>query len=846
MTHSTGTRMSKARPMANSTIRSARSMIPPLALKPRLSAFARSYEMSMDRAAAVRASTGRYVPSPARNHATPPNSTASAMRSATESRNAPRGPARPELRATVPSRMSGTPVALAPATTSRYHPPSRRRRKLRLCGDGRQSRRRRTLRAPATPVLDSARGRAQSRKGETALKVYPSAKIRNVVLVGHVGSGKTSLAEGLLFVTGAIPRMGRVEDGNTVSDFDPEEARRGISVSMSIAPFEHEDHKVNILDTPGYADFVGDVAAAFRVADLAVFVVSAVEGVEVQTEMAWRLAEQAKLPRAVFVNKLDRERASFARTLDDMKAKFGAGVAPLELPIGEEASFRGVVDLLTDTAVTYDGTTGKGAEGPVPDEMEGEEHTVHDALIEGIVVADDDLMERYLADESIEVKELEQALAKGIAEATVFPVLCGSGTKLIGVDRLASFVVHEGPAPASEDVDGAAPPVAFVFKTIADPYVGRVNLFKVLQGSIKTDASLVNNRTVSEERLHQLSVMRGKEQESTAEVPAGDIAAVAKLSDTSTGDVLGARGADVTVDAFEPPKPVLPVAIRPKSKSDADKLANALHRLLDEDPALRLERNPETKQTLLWGMGETHLSIARERLHRKLGVEVETDDVEVAYRETITGTAEAEGKYKKQTGGHGQFGVAFVRVEPQERGAGFVFVDEIVGGAIPPQFIPAVEKGIAEAMENGGVYGYPVVDVKVTCFDGKYHSVDSSEMSFKMAGSIGFKEAMAKANPILLEPISELVVTAPEQYQGDLMGDLNSKRGRIQGSGAVGHGEMEIVAQVPTSEILRYAIDLRSLTAGRGRFEMTHSHYDPVPAHLVDRIAKQRETAKAG
>ena len=679
------------------------------------------------------------------------------------------------------------------------------------------------------------------------MKVYPSAKIRNVALVGHGGSGKTSLAEALLFVTGAIPRMGRTEDGNTVSDFDPEEARRGISVSMAMAPFEHEDTKVNVLDTPGYADFVGDVAAAFRAADLAVFVVSAVEGVEVQTEMAWRMAEQAKLPRAVFVNKLDRERASFSRTLDDLKAKFGAGVAPLELPIGEEASFRGVVDLLTDTAVTYDGATGKGAEGPIPDDMEGEEHSVHDALVEGIVVADDDLMERYLADESIEVKELEQALAKGIAEATVFPVLCGSATKLIGVDRLASFIVHEGPPPVAADGgDGSAPPVAFVFKTIVDPYVGRVNLFKVLQGTIKADASLLNNRTVSEERLHQLGVMRGKEQESTNEVPAGDIAAVAKLNDTSTGDVLGARGANVEVDPFEPPKPVLPIAIRPKSKSDADKLANALHRLLDEDPALRLERNAETKQTLLWGIGETHLSIARERLHRKLGVEVETDDVEVAYRETITGTAEAEGKYKKQTGGHGQFGVAFVRVEPQERGAGFEFADEIVGGAIPRQFIPAVEKGIVEAMENGGVFGYPVVDVRVTCFDGKYHSVDSSEMSFKMAGSLGFKEAMAKASPILLEPISELVVTAPEQYQGDLMGDLNSKRGRIQGSGAVGHGEMEIVAQVPTSEVLRYAIDLRSITAGRGRFEISHSHYDPVPPHLVDRIAKQQETAKAG
>ena len=674
------------------------------------------------------------------------------------------------------------------------------------------------------------------------MKVYPSGKIRNVALVGHGGSGKTSLAEALLFVVGAIPRLGRVEDGNTVSDFDPEEARRGISVSMAIAPFEHDGHKVNLIDTPGYADFIGDVAAALRVADLAVFVVSAVEGVEVQTEMAWRMADQANVPRAVFVNKLDRERASFPRTLDDLKAKFGAGIAPLELPVGEEGSFRGVVDLLTDIAVTYEGEGGKGTEGSIPDEMEGEEHTVHDALVEGIVVADDDLMERYLGDESIDVKELEQALAKGIAEASVFPVLCGSASKLIGIDRLASFITHEGPAPAADD----GQPVAFVFKTIVDPYVGRVNLFKVLQGTIRTDATLVNGRNGSDERLHQLSVMRGKEQETTSEVSPGDIAAVAKLGDTTTGDVLGARGADFTVEPFEPPRPVLPTAIRPKSKADEDKLATALHRLLDDEPALRLERNSETKQTLLWGLGETHLSIALEKLHRKLGVEVETDDVKVAYRETITGTAEAEGKYKKQTGGHGQFGVAFVRVEPMERGAGFEFVDQIVGGAIPRQFIPAVEKGVAEAMENGGTYGYPVVDVKVTCYDGKYHSVDSSEMSFKMAGSLGFKEAMAKANPILLEPISELVVTAPEQYQGDLMGDLNSKRGRILGSAAVGNGEFEIVAQVPTSEVLQYSNNLRSITGGRGRFELRHDHYDPVPSHLLDRLAKQQEPARAG
>jgi elongation factor G len=665
-----------------------------------------------------------------------------------------------------------------------------------------------------------------------AAKTFPTEKIRNVALVGHGGSGKTSLAEALLFTAGAIPRLGKVEDGTTTTDFDPEEARRGISVSLALAPFEHDGHKVNLIDTPGYADFVSDVAAALRAADLAVFVVSAVEGVEVQTEIVWRMAEQLGLPRAVFVNKLDRERSSFSRTLDELKDKFGAGVAPLQLPIGDEAAFHGVVELLDDHAVHY--VDGKATEGPIPPEMEMEEHSIHDALIEGIVVGDDDLMERYLADETIPTAELAHALADGVASGAVFPVLCGSATKLIGVDRLASFITEEGPAPKPAAGDG--PPVAFVFKTIVDPYVGHVNLFKVLQGTVKADATLVNGRTVHEERLHQLSVMRGKEQEPVSEVPAGDIAAVAKLADTTTGDVLGARGADVEVDPFEPPAPVLAVAIRARSKSDEDKLANALHRLLDEDPALRLDRNAETHQTLLWGQGETHLGIAQERLHRKLGVEVETEEVKVAYRETITHEAEAEGKYKKQTGGHGQFGIAFLRVEPLERGAGFEFVDQIVGGAIPRQFIPAVEKGVHETMEQGGVYGYPVVDVKVTCFDGKYHSVDSSEMSFKMAGSIGFKEAMAKADPILLEPISELVVTAPEAHQGDIMGDLNSKRGRIQGSAAVGNGEVEVVALVPTSEVLRYTIDLRSMTGGRGRFTASHSHYDPMPTHLVEKV----------
>jgi elongation factor G len=673
-----------------------------------------------------------------------------------------------------------------------------------------------------------------------AAKTFPTEKIRNIALVGHGGAGKTSLAEALLFRAGVIARLGRVEDGGTVTDFDPEEARRRISVSLAMAPFEHDGHKVNVIDTPGYADFLSDVGAALRAADLAVFVVSAVEGVEVQTEAIWRLCDELALPRCVFVNKLDRERASFSRTLDQLKEKFGQGIAPLELPIGDEGDFRGVVDLLDDHAVLY--TDGTPTEGTIPPEMEMEEHSVHDALVEGIVIGDDDLMERYLADEAIPYPELAHALADGVATGTVFPVLCGSATKLIGVDRLAAFVCEEGPGPSAGD--GA--PVALVFKTIVDPYVGHVNLFKVLQGTVKTDATLVNGRTMHEEKLHSLSLMRGKEQEPVPEVPPGDIAAVAKLGGTTTGDVLGARGADLAVAPFAPPAPVLAVAIRAKSKGDEDKLANALHRLLDEDPALHLERNGETHQTLLWGQGETHLGIALERLARKLGVQVETDDVKVAYRETITSGAEAEGKYKKQTGGHGQFGVAFLRVEPLERGSGFEFVDQIVGGAIPRQFIPAVEKGVQEAMEQGGVFGFPVVDVRVTCFDGKYHSVDSSEMSFKMAGSIGFKEAMAKAAPILLEPVSELVVTAPESYQGDIMGDLNSKRGRIQGSASVGGGEVEIVAFVPTSEVLRYAIDLRSLTGGRGRFTMSHSHYDPVPAHLVDKVRGKLEPARAG
>ncbi len=685
----------------------------------------------------------------------------------------------------------------------------------------------------------------------------PSAKIRNVALVGHGGSGKTTLAEALLHCSGALNRPGRVEDGSTVSDFEPEEQKHGISISLALAPIWHEDVRINLLDTPGYADFVNEVEAALSVADLAVLVVSAVEGVEVQTEVAWRLAARRNLPRLIFVNKLDRERSDFEGTLEQLRNLFGAGIAPLELPIGHEASFSGVADLLTDTAITYD--SGTPVTGTVPDDMEELEHRVHEALVEGIVVADDTLMERYLEGDVPSPKELEAALAHGVAAGSVFPVVCGSATKEIGIDRLAAFIAEIGPSPlerpatrvraGSEEtevaVDPAGPPLARVFKTIADPYVGRISLLHVLSGTVKADSVLVNSRTHTEEKLHSLQLLRGKESEPIGEVQAGDIVAVPKLADVHTGDTLAPKNMPVIVDGTAPASPLLSIALRPRAKGDEDKLMTALHRLQEEDAALFVRREDETHQTILSGMGDTHLQIACERLHRKYGVDVETEAVKVPYRETITRQAEAEGKYKKQTGGHGQYGVCNLRLEPLERGSGFEFVDAIVGGAIPRQFIPAVEKGVQEAMGSGGHFGFPVVDVKVTCYDGKFHSVDSSEMSFKMAASLGFKEAVEAAGPVLLEPVSRLEVTVPSAYQGDVLGDLNSRRGRVLGTDSGEGDEQVVVALVPTSELGRYATDLRSLTGGRGRFRLEHERYEVVPPPIAERLMKQIEAERA-
>jgi len=681
---------------------------------------------------------------------------------------------------------------------------------------------------------------------------FPPSRIRNVALVGHNGAGKTTLAEALLYATGAVSRQGRVDDGTTVSDFEPEEVKRHMSLSLAMTPCVLGDVKLNIVDTPGYADFFGEVRSACSVVDLVVVVVSAVEGIEAQTIAAWELAASLGLPRLVFVNKLDRERASFDRTLAALQENFGAGIAPLELPVGEESGFRGIADLLTDTAIIYEGGTPQP--GPIPDDLAATEHEVREQLVEGIVVGDDVLMERYLDGDVPSGAELEATLANGVAQGLVFPVVCGSAATGVGIDRLASLLAEIAPTPDSRPpvevmaggsaqtvpCDPGGQPLARVFKTISDPYVGKISLLRILSGTIRPDSVLTNPRTHGDERLHILQLLRGKEAQPASEAQAGDIVAVPKLSDVTTGDTLAPKGTPVLVPATPPEASVLAVAIRPKSKGDEDKLMTGLHRLCEEDPALEVERVDETHQTILRGTGETHLAVAAERLARKFGVEVATEEVLVPFRESISQQAEAEGKYKKQTGGHGQFGVASIKIEPLERGEGFHFVDQVVGGAIPKQYIPAVEKGVIEAMGQGGVHGYPVVDVQVTCFDGKYHPVDSSEMSFKMAGSLAFREAMAKAGPVLLEPVSLLEVTVPASMQGDILGDVNSRRGRVQGTETVDGGMQMITALVPSAEIQRYAVDLRSLTGGRGRFRAEHDHYDAVPANLVERMVKAK------
>ena len=668
------------------------------------------------------------------------------------------------------------------------------------------------------------------------MKTYPTERIRNVALVGSSGAGKTMLAEAMLFRAGVLDRMGGIEARNTVCDHEPEEREAGSSQVMALASFEWNDHKINLLDTPGSFDFAGEQWAAMAVADVVVLVVDATAGVDHTIADAWRRAARARIPRLFFVNKLDREYVSFDSVLEQLTETFDSGVAPLELPISEGPDFCGVADLLTDDAWLYEG--GTITETPIPAEMADRVNQVRESLIEGIVVADDDLLERYLEGDMPSTEELERTLGAGVADASVFPVVCGSATVPIGVDRLCNYICGIGPSPlqarpmrdtAGEPVvlaeDGA--PALLVFKTTVDPYLGTVSVFRLATGALGADTVLVNSRTRDSERVRTLFLLRGASSEPASDLTAGDIGAAAKLADTATGDTLG----DGSIELAPPPQPepMLSFAVVPRSKADEEKLSVALRRMCGEDPSLRVTRPMETRQTLLSGLGDMHLRTSLKRIERKFNVGVDIEDLRIPFRETITAKAAAEGKHKKQTGGHGQFGIAHVRIEPLPRGSGFEFADEISGGVIPRQYIPAVEAGIREAMANGGKHGYPVVDLRATVYDGKHHSVDSSEMSFKMAGRLAFNAAMSEARPVVLEPVSRVDVRVPGECLGDVIGDLSSRRAIVQGTDSGNYGEQHIRALVPESEIVRYAIDLRSITGGRGSFTADHDHYAVLP-----------------
>lgn len=685
---------------------------------------------------------------------------------------------------------------------------------------------------------------------------YDISKLRNVALLGHGNSGKTSLSEAMLFAAGAISRLGKVDEGNTTSDFDPEEQRRKISVNTSILPLDWEGCRITILDTPGYTDFVGEVRSAVRVVEGAVVLLDAVAGVEVGTELVWQHANDYKLPRIVFVNKMDRENADFHKAVASLAEIFGVRPAIMQLPIGSQANFKGVVDLVARTACLGP----KAEKGPVPADMAGQVEEARTQLIEVAAEGDDELIMKYLDGEELTEEEIYRGLRLGVASGKIVPVLCGSSLANLGVQPLMSAIVALLPSPAEgseirakNPATGEAevlpptdngPLAALAFKTTADPFVGRLTYLRVYSGILESDSRAFNSRSESEERIGQLFLIRGKEQTPVKQLRAGEIGGVAKLSSTVTGDTLCDKGRPLVLDPVTYPKPIFSAAISPKTKADLDKMSTALARLVEEDPTLEVTREAETNETILSGMGESHVDIAARKLQQKFGVEITVGTPKVPYRETITRTASAQGRHKKQTGGHGQFGDVWLRLEPLPRGAGFEFVDEVFGGSVPRQYIPAVEKGVRETMTKGILAGYPVVDVRVALYDGSYHAVDSSEMAFKIAANLGFKKAMEEAGPVLLEPIMQVVITIPEQYMGDVLGDLNTRRARVQGM-EQSHGRSVVTAQVPLAEMLHYATTLRSITQGRGVYTMEFSHYEEVPSHIAQQIIQAAKAAES-
>ena len=692
------------------------------------------------------------------------------------------------------------------------------------------------------------------------MKVYDAAAIRNVALVGHTGSGKTQLASAILFDTGMVNRFGRVDDGTSVTDYDEEEIARKHTLSAGLAYAEWNRQKINLIDTPGMGNFLSDARAALQVADAAIVVVDAVGGVMVQTEKVWAAAEDRGLPRLVVVNRLDRERASLDRTLASLREVFNRTVIPVQLPIGEEKGFRGVVDLVSRKAFVYqtDGT-GAFAEEAVPADMANAVTAAREALVEMVAEADEKLMERFFEAGTLTDQEVVAGLRSATAAARLFPLVCASALVNIGIPQLLDAILNSLPSPAERPykgidksghdamcaADDKKPAQAFVWKTIADPFAGRITMFRVVSGTIKADSTIHNKTRDAQERLGHVTLLEGKTQTNVPEIKAGDLGAVAKLKDTLTGDTLGDKADAVTFPSVVFPEPVLSYAIEPKTRGDEDKISTSMHRLEEEDPSIKYSRDPQTKELLLSGQGQLHIEVTVAKLKRRFGVDVNLKPPRIPYRETIKGATEAHGRHKKQTGGHGQFGDCKIKVEPLPRGSDFEFVDDIFGGSIPRQFIPAVEKGIQDARTRGYLAGYPMVDFRVTVFDGSYHDVDSNELSFKLAGSLAFKDAMTRARPTILEPIMNIEVYAPSDFAGDLMGDLNGRRGRIAGMDTRGSTTV-IKAQVPMSEMLTYEQHLTSATGGRGSYHMDYSHYDEVPSHLQTKIIAAAKAERAG
>ena len=689
------------------------------------------------------------------------------------------------------------------------------------------------------------------------MKDYKTEDIRNVVLIGHGGTGKTTLAEAMLFASGAINRLGRVEEGTTTSDFDPDEVKRTISINLALLPCEWENKKINVVDAPGYADFTGEMKAAIHATDAAVVLVDASAGVEVGTEHCWAFADEASLPRAVLIDRMDRENADFAQALSQVQSFFGKKCVALQIPVGAQSSFSGVVDVLAMKA--YSGE--KGTEGAVPDSLSDQAARYREQLVEAVAETDDELLTKYLDGTELTAEELTRGLRTGIASGAVVPVLVAAAAKNIGTAQLLDVLANDFPSPKDrppikaknastgqeEDVnaDPAGPLAALVFKTTADPYVGKLTYLRVYSGVLKGDSSAWNSNKAAAERIGQLFVVRGKAQEPVPQLVAGDIGALAKLAETSTGDTLATKERPLVLPPITFPAPAYSAAVHPKTKADLDKMGNALNRIIEEDPTLRVRRDADTNETILSGLGEPHLEVTVEKIQRKFGVGLELTTPKVPYKETITAPSTSEYTHKKQTGGHGQYARVAIKLEPLPRGSGFQFEDKVVGGAVPKTYIPAVEKGVSEAMREGVIARYPLVDVKVTLYDGKEHPVDSSEMAFKLAGSAALRQGVNQGKPILVEPIVNLRVTVPEANTGDAMGDLNSKRAKVLGISPQ-DGYSVIEAQVPLAEVQHYATDLRSITQGRGHYALEFDHYEEVPAHLAQKIIdKAKEDAKA-